>query len=227
MTPYYSENGIDIYHGDCREILPMFRQAVVISDPPYNVGYHYGEYSDMLPREEYESLLKMAFRPSSVILHYPVEIFTVARLLRRAPDRCVSWVYSANTPNQWRMLAWFGVRPDFSQVKQPYKNPSDKRVNKLIEKGSLGTNLYDWWRIEQVKNVSAEKSDHPCQVPLKVMEQAVAITPGELIVDPFLGSGSTLVAARKLGRRAVGIEMDEQYCEIAAARLSQGVLDLV
>ncbi len=226
MQPYYQDGTVTIYHGDCREVLPEFRKAVVISDPPYNVGYHYDGYKDRLPDEEYDNLLRSMFRPSSVILHYPRDIFRLARMLRREPDRCVSWVYHANTRYQWRMLAWFGVQPDFSRMKQPYKNTSDKRVMRLIAGGSEGCDLYDWWHVEQVKNVSDEKTEHPCQIPVKVMERAIGVTPADLIADPFMGSGTTLVAAKRLGRKAIGIELEEKYCEIAAKRLAQGALDL-
>lgn len=218
---YYADDAVTLYHGDCREIAPAFRRAVVISDPPYNVGYHYRGYSDRLSVEAYDELLLATFRPSSVLLHYPEAIFRVARLLRREPDKCVAWVYNAHTRNQWRMLAWFGMQPDFTLVKQPYRNPSDKRVAWHIANGSDGASLSDWWNIEQVKNVSAEKTEHPCQIPTTVMERAIGVTPCELILDPFAGSGTTLIAARRLGRKAVGIELDEEYCEVAAKRLRE------
>jgi DNA modification methylase len=226
MTPYYDDGAVQIYHGDCREILPRFRKAVVVSDPPYNVGYHYDGYKDSLPVEEYRELLRVCFRPSSVLLHYPMDVCAVSRLLRREPDRCVAWVYNANTRYQWRMIAWFGVEPDFSRVKQPYKNQSDRRVRDLMARGSTGTDLYDWWNIEQVKNVSNEKTEHPCQIPVKVMERTLMVTPADTVVDPFMGSGTTLVAAKRLGRKAIGIELNEAYCEVAAKRLAQGALDL-
>jgi DNA modification methylase len=226
VKPYYEDAACTIYCGDCREVLPEFRKAVVISDPPYNVGYHYEGYSDRLPQADYDELLSSTMRPSSVMLHYPADVFRLSRLIRREPDRCVAWVYHANTRYQWRLIAWFGVEPDFSRVKQPYKNQGDKRVRELMQRGSDGTDLYDWWHIEQVKNVSNEKTAHPCQIPVRVMERIVGVTPADLIADPFMGSGTTLVAAKRLGRKAIGIELEEKYCEIAAKRLAQGALDL-
>lgn len=86
--------------------------------------------------------------------------------------------------------------------------------------------MYDWWHIDQVKNVSDEKVGHPCQVPLELMARIIAVTPAEVIIDPFSGSGTTLRAAKNAGRKAIGFEMDESYCEMAATRLSQEVLGL-
>jgi DNA modification methylase len=224
LKPYYEHKGITIYHGDCREILPQFPKAIVVTDPPYNIGYHYDTYKDSLSEEQYRELIASTVRTPSVVIHYPEDMFGISSALNELPEKCVAWVYNANTPRQHRMIAWFGCEPDFSLVKQPYKNPTDKRIEALIQNGSAGTNLYDWWNVEQVKNVDEEKTQHPCQIPLEIMSKVLAITPDALIVDPFCGSGTTLRAAKDLGRKAIGIEIEEKYCEIAAKRLGQEVL---
>ena len=78
--------------------------------------------------------------------------------------------------------------------------------------------------INQVKNVSKQKTGHPCQMPLKVMENVIGVLPDDVtIIDPFCGSGTTLVAAKKLNRKYVGIEIDENYVAIAKERLSSDV----
>ena len=146
-------------------------------------------------------------------------------MLKAIPNEFVSWVYNAGTPKESRGIAWFGCNADFSKCGQEYKNKNDKRVKKRIEKGQL-RKLYDWWHIEQVKNVSKEKTKHPCQMPLAVMKRIIAITDADTILDPFMGSGTTLRAAKDLGRKSIGIEVEEKYCEIAARRLRQEVLSL-
>jgi DNA modification methylase len=223
VTPYYQDDLVTLYHGDGRQAADV--DGVVMTDPPYNVGYHYATYDDRLTDGEYLELLRLACRAPSVVIQYPEPMFRIASVLE-PPAKVVAWVYNANTPKQWRTIAWFGVTPDLSLVRQPYKNPTDRRVAALIAAGNEGPPVYDWWHIDQVKNVSDEKTGHPCQVPLDLMARIVAVTPSEVIVDPFAGSGTTLRAAKDAGRRAVGFEMDESYCEMAATRLSQEVLGL-
>jgi DNA modification methylase len=138
--------------------------------------------------------------------------------------QCVAWTYNAHTPRKWRLISWFGIAPDFSRIKQPYRNPDDRRIVVKTDNGSEGANLYDWWHEEQVKNVSLEKTAHPCQIPLAVMNKIVGITPAEIIVDPFCGSGTTLRAAKDAGLKSIGIECDEKYAEISAKRVQQDVL---
>lgn len=225
MRVYYSDDLTTLYHGDARELMPAL-DGTVVSDPPFNIGFKYRTYRDRLPEAEYRELLSGTLRSPSVVIHYPEGMFGVAAAIGQAPDKVVAWVYHSNTPRQWRSIAWFGCSPDLGAVRQPYKNPTDKRVAKLIAEGSEGAPLYDWWQDDIVKNVSAEKGAHPCQMPLDLMRRIVAVTPAATVIDPFAGSGTTLVAAKSLGRRSIGIEMDEAYCEQAARRLSQDVLGL-
>jgi DNA modification methylase len=225
MKPYYKDNYTTIYHGDCRDIMQNCRGGCVVSDPPYNVGYHYEGYSDDLDAEEYQELLRNVLYTPSVVIHYAEDICKLSWTLEEIPKKIVAWVYPSNTRRQWRSIAWFGIKPDFTLERQPYKNPTDKRIAERIANGQ-SARLYDWWEIDQIKNVGNEKTEHPCQIPLKVLDRILKITPAEFYVDPFMGSGTTLRAAKDLGRKAIGIEINERYCEIAAKRLSQEVLNL-
>lgn len=126
----------------------------------------------------------------------------------------------ATTQDNIVSLLFFGVHPNFDQVFQPYKNPNDKRIKKLIEGGKKGARLYDWWNINQVKNVSKEKTEHPCQMPIEVMKNIVGLLPKKcLIIDPFMGSGTTIAACKELGYDAIGIEIDPSYFRISKNRL--------
>lgn len=205
--------------GDSLEIMKDLPIGCVITDPPFNIGFSYETYNDALTDIAYQELLRLTCPPPCVIIHYPEDMFVVSAALAELPEKCAAWVYHANTARQWRMVGWFGCEPDFSKVKQPYRNPNDSRVRQLVANGSGGASSYDWWEIEQVKNICAEKTEHPCQMPLEVMLRVVGVTPEPLIIDPFCGSGTTLVAAKKLGRRWIGIDISEKYCEIARNRI--------
>jgi DNA modification methylase len=226
--PYYEHGGIVIYNADCREILPAVRRDgdIVISDPPFNIGYKYGTYKDNLPEGEYSDLVKSMLTPPSCIIHYPEDMFRIASWLSVFPTKCVAWVHNTNTPRHWRMAAWFGIEPDFSRVKQPYKNMNDKRIISLMERGGPGADLYDWWDDDIVRNISSEKTDHPCQMPISVLKKIIAVTEARRVIDPFMGSGTTVLAAKDLGVDVVGIEIEERYAEIAVKRLAQEILPL-
>lgn len=197
------------------------KKVIIVTDPPFNVSYHYNEYKDNMDEDDYYQFLDDVFHDYPfVVIHYPESIYKIAFQVGRFPERVCSWVYNSNTPRQHRDVAFFGIAPDFNKVKQPYKNPNDKRVARLIESGGGGARLYDWWNENQVKNVNKEKTAHPCQMPLKVMENIVGMLPEDaLIVDPFCGSGTTGVACKNLDREFIGIELNEDYCNIAIGRL--------
>ena len=212
--------------GDCRDIIQELGSelddAIFVSDPPFNIGYHYETYNDKLSQDEYSRLLAQIFGTRDhVMIHYPEALYRHAITLGRAPNRVVSWVYNANVPRQHRDIAFFGVVPDFRKIGQEYKNPNDKRVKKYIEQGKKAR-LYDYWQINLVKNVSGEKTDHPCQMPLEVMRRVVGILPeNRLIVDPFVGSGTTALACKMLNRDFIGIEIDPKYVAISEERLAK------
>lgn len=213
---------ITLYCGDCLErIKEIPEDAVVVSDPPFNIGYHYASYADNMKHDDYMAMLIIALRPPCVIIHYPEAICDIARAFNRSPDRIAQWVYPSNTARQHRSIAWFGCSPDFKLDSQPYKNPNDKRIKQRIADGKT-CRVYDWWEVNQVKNVGAEKTGHPCQMPLPVMERIVRITPSETVADPFMGSGTTGVACVNTGRNFIGIERDPEYFSIAQRRLGIG-----
>jgi len=195
--------------------------GLIITDPPYNQNYHYHNYKDKLKIDEYIDLLSMIPKPC-VIIHYPEETINLLPLAMKSKcEEIVTWVYNSNTGKQSRLISWWGCKPDFRKVTQPYKNPNDKRIKKLIERGKTGSKIYDWWEINQVKNVSKEKTIHPCQIPEEVIRRIILTTAkeNELIIDPFSGSGTTLKVAKNLGFEYLGFEIDKQYIEIIKNRL--------
>lgn len=215
---------IKLYNDDCLNILdklPKDKNIIIVTDPPFNIGYHYNEYKDRMNESDYYKWLKDIFRHPFVCIHYPESLYRLALEINKIPQKVVSWVYNSNTAKQHRDIAFFDVKPNFNQVKQPYKNPNDKRIQQRIASGKGGARLYDWWNVNQVKNVSKEKTDHPCQMPLKVMENIVGILPRDnlLVVDCFKGSGTTGLACLKYDIDFIGIEQDKHYFEIAKERI--------
>lgn len=216
-----------IYNEDFRGFMQHFDASVyVISDPPYNQKYHYNEYSDDMDIDAYGELMQQAFGDTkSVIVHYPEPTLNVLAKVLENCQESVAWVYNSNTAKQHRLVTWWNCKPDFKRVGQPYKNPTDKRIAKRIAEGKQAK-LYDWWNINQVKNVSKKDNPHPCPIPLELAEKIILTTTaeGDTIIDPFAGSGTVLVAAKKHGRNYVGFEISKEYCDIAEQRLKQEVL---
>jgi site-specific DNA-methyltransferase (adenine-specific) len=220
----------EIIEGDMRSILAGMdpddagEVDLVLTDPPYNIGFGgYDSHNDNMPDEEYiEMLAELQRFRRVVVIHYPEEMMRLVLPALGNPDHVGTWCYSSNLPRRFRLIAYFGLTPDYTRLQQPYKNPSDARVRQLIAEGHKGSALYEWWDdIQLVKNVSSEKTEHPCPVPVRLMERIILLTtnPGDVVLDPFVGSGTTAVAAKRNGRRFVGIEVSAHYALLARQRL--------
>ena len=208
-----------LYLGDCMDILPTLPKVdAVITDPPYGIGFKYdGEYVDV-GGEPYIEFMSSFNHIPSCILQYPEEMISLIVPAFGNPNKIITWCYNSNTARQHRQVGFFGLKPDLTKLKFPAKNLGDARVNALVSS-------YDWWSdIQQVKNVSKEKTEHPCQAPLELYRRIITVLPdAKNILDPFLGSGTTGVAAIQLGRKFIGIEREERYFQIACERISNAV----
>ena len=221
----YNENSLDIFH----KIINKYynKNIIIVTDPPFNINYKYNTYTDKMNENDYYLMLAFFLRDfPSVVIHYPEQLYKVSHQISKFPRKVISWVYNSNTGKQHRDIAFFDIEPNMSKVRQPYKNPNDKRIKERIARGCKGAKLYDWWEINQVKNVSKEKTEHPCQMPLEVMKRIIGILPDDcLILDPFMGSGTTGVAVldmnkqQSVNRQFIGIELDDKYFSIAKKRI--------
>jgi len=205
-----------LIHGDCREVLPTLgRFDAVITDPPYGIGFKYdGEYEDFGDRPYMDLISSLRAYPVA-LLQYPEEMMRLVVPVMGAPDEVLAWVYPSNIRRQFRLWGLWGLKADFSQVKQPARNPEAEKVKALM------VDSYDWWEQPQVKNVSAEKTAHPCQIPVTSVERVLRLTNVCHAVDPFMGSGTTGVACVQLGRKFTGIERERKYFDIAYERISR------
>ena len=210
MKPYYQHQGITIYHGDCREILPTLEKVdLVLTDPPYGIGEEYKSFDDTKEnlKELIDDFFPLVKEKSKRILLTPGN---GNQWLYPVPDWTLCWFISAGTGRSaWGFSCW---QPVLAYGKDPY-----------LEK-CLGARPDALSRTETAENWLG----HPCSKPLNVwkwfLERGSAVTT-DIILDPFMGSGTTLRAAKDLNRQAIGIELEEKYCEIAAKRLSQEVFD--
>jgi DNA modification methylase len=207
MKPYYERDGIAIYHGDCREILPTLGPVdIVIADPPYNVGL---DYSDGDNRADYPEWTREWFSlcPRPLVVT-PGTVNLAMWLAMEQPRWICPWV----KPNQCSASALNGFN-----VWEPVLVYGKHRK-------PVGQDVW----ITKIMTNQRDTGDHPCPKDLRswrVLVEAFTL-PGDLILDPFVGSGTTLRAAKDLGRRAIGIDIEERYCENAAKRLAQAVLPL-
>jgi DNA modification methylase len=217
IKPYYEENGITIYHGDCRDILPIIKADVMIADPPYGLGFNYDGYSDT--RENLKKLISSSIAPIIPCLKRTCILPGITQVFLYPEPQ---WIASI----QWNTTGSFG-KYGYSQWMPILLYGDD-----LNGFGSVnGVTKTDCLNISGGGGVGFmrgnEKKDHPCPKPENVMRKVLTrfTLPNEIIVDPCGGSGTTAKAAKETGRRCILIEQSEKYCEIAVKRLAQGVLD--
>lgn len=214
---------IKLILGDClEEIRKIPPVDLCLADPPYNQGCRYSGYADNLDEQAYRDMLYGVFAGrKSCIIHYPEQTIEILATLNIGKlGEVVSWIYPSNTQKQSRLITWWGCRPDFRKIRQDYQNPTDKRIAKRIAEGKKARS-YDWWLVNQVKNVGKKDNPHPCPVPVEIMRRIILSTtnPGDTILDPFMGSGTTGVACKELGRNFIGIEISQIYFEVARRRI--------
>ncbi len=218
MTPYYEHAGITIYHGDCREILPALPKCdLLLTDPPYGIGASRNMHKESnrvvghgrrrVAKREYELSAWDDAPPGDDLLNFAREmtawqIIFGGNFFTLPPSSC------------WLVWNKMNGDNDFADCELAWTNLK-KAVRKI-----------DWLWSGFAREHNEERFAHPTQKPLGVMRWCISQAPIECatVLDPFMGSGTTLVAAKNLGRKAIGIELEEKYCEIAAKRLSQEVL---
>ncbi len=212
MTPYYEHAGITIYHGDCREILPgLTGVGAVVTDPPYGIGYESGR-DGSLPRT-IQGDADTSLRDWMLGLYdedFPIVAFATWRCVPpRRPRGCLVWHKNLNSMGDLA-FPWGG---DFELAWVFGHGWAGHRGSAVLR----GRTVVTW-------NSGAAKRLHPHEKPVDLLAQILEKAPPGTILDPFMGSGSTIRAAKDLGRRAIGIEIEERYAEIAAKRLAQEVL---
>lgn len=201
VKPYYEEPGITIYHGDCREMLPQLDAVdAIITDPPYGVEV---DWWDVAPNMEFLNLCNQICN-GLLVMFGGASIRSISEFIKLKPQRMIIWAPSFTLSH----LCSNGMAWRFHPIWCWNLPPKQETVkwDLLTDNTECGNPWY-----------------HPCTKPLSLMTKLCGMTDG-VILDPFMGSGTTLRAAKDLGRKAIGIEIEEKYCEIAVERLRQETL---
>jgi site-specific DNA-methyltransferase (adenine-specific) len=213
MTPYYQDDLVTIYHGDCREWMP--EADVIVTDPPYGIGWSRGINNA---------------RRSKAHIGIVNDEDTSARDAVLATFRGPAIVFGsfyAPFPSGVRQVLVWHKPADSGLVGSITGYRRDAEPIFLV--GPWPVRTVEWSSVLRTtagQAFTAAETGHPHTKPVALMEWLVSRTTG-IILDPFMGSGTTLVAAKSLGRKSIGIEIEERYCEIAAQRCSQEVLGLL
>lgn len=226
MKPYYSEAGIEIYNCDCVDF-EVGKYDLLLTDPPYGIGEAAGKNKSRVKNTGFKSSPKGSNRVVAASdfgdLSWddePIEL----ELLNKFISRCTSSIvfggnyYYMPPSSCWLVWDKDNGASDFADCELAWTN-----LKKAVRK-------FRWrWNgmLQEHAGRHKEKRTHPTQKPLALMKWCIAQAPVDcqIIIDPFMGSGTTLRAAKDEGKKCIGIEREEQYCEMAAKRLSQSVLD--
>lgn len=222
VTPYYEDDYCTIYHGDAFELAPLLAAQVdaVVTDPPYGVGLEYGEAVDDSPElvDRIASELVPALTAACPVVLVTPGIRNVYRYPE--PRHIGAWVHAPGGNGSSGPWGFNGWQPILFYGKCPYLSAGKGRRPDLLVHNMAG---FLHARLERAAG------GHPCPKPDSISKWLIVrATPeeGMTVLDPFMGSGSFLAAAKYSGRKAIGIEIEERYCEIAARRLAQEVLPL-
>ena len=235
--------------GDCLKIMKKMDDEsvdLVITDPPFNIGKRYGgvykdnkkfgEYIKWCKRWLTECTRLLNDNGSLYLFNYPENNAFLLPFLKENMvfKRWMTWHYPTNTghskTNYTRsqhsiIFCTKTKNHTFNRdpIAMPYKNPTDKRIQERIRNGSKGRMPYDVFEFNLVKNVSKDKTPHPCQIPVPLLKIFIKASSnrGDLVMDPFGGSFSTCAAAKELDRDSIGIDINPDYVKIGENRLSQ------
>jgi DNA modification methylase len=200
MKAYYKRGGITIYHADCLKFIDWTAADVMVSDPPYGMSYRSGWSRSTVAGDKHTRA-----RDGALALwgEKPALVFGRWNIPKPIGTRT--------------LLTWDkGDWPGMGDLSMPW-GPSTEEIY-VLGRGFIGKRSGS---IVRCPRLSAARSEHPTEKPYDLWAQLIAKCPDGALVDPFMGVGGMLLAAHDAGRRAIGIEIDERYCEIAADRLDQ------
>ena len=218
MKPYYEDGDVTLYLGDCREVDAWLAADILVTDPPYGIGWK-RSLNEARGSKAHAGIANDAdtiARDAALALAAPMAGVVFGSFLAPYPA-AVKQVLVWHKPADAGVVgSTTGFRRDAEAVFLTGPWP----VLRVARSSVLRTNA----RMVGGQNSPAGRTGHPHSKPLDLMEQLLMAAPPGVVADPFAGSGATLLAARAQGRRSIGVEIDERYCELIASRLAQGDL---
>ncbi len=243
----------DIIHGDCLDVLreiPTNSIDVTFADPPFNLNKKYGDYRDRQDFHDYlqwckkwlQEMVRITKTSGSIFVHnIPKWLTYYATFLNDIADfrHWISWDAPSSPmgkslqPSHYGLLYYAKDRRlnKFHELRYPHKRcrkcdylskDYGGKKSKLHPFGPLVSDV--WSDIHRIRH-NKRRDPHPCQLPIHLLERIILMSSdaGDTILDPFIGTGTTAIAAARLGRRAIGIDIDSQYIDITRAKLSTGI----
>ena len=208
MEPYYERDGITIYHGDCREIMPELPEVdLLLTDPPYGMDF----------QSNHRIVKHDKIAGDGELPLESIRAFIAAA--RFAAYVFCRWDNLQEMPKPKSVLAWVKNNHSMGDLLHEHGRKWEACCFYPGSDHEFVRRIPDVIFADRTGNVM-----HPTEKPVDLMRQIIAANVGECVLDPFMGSGTTLLAAKLECRKAIGIELEERYCEIAAKRLAQGVL---
>ena len=219
MSIYYQDESVTLYHGDCREHTQWLDADVLVTDPPYGMGYESrtGESIVNDATTDVREAALSAWGTRAALL------FGTWKVERPAGTKQLL-IWDKSEGNGTGALLWSPWGMSHEEIYVLGEWPPVVPGGRWREGGQPAREP-GVLRVANYNTQSAIRPDHPTPKPIALMERLLRRCPPGVIADPFAGSGSTLVAARNLGRSAIGVEMEEKYCEVIAKRLDQYALD--
>ena len=208
MKSYYEADGITIYHGDCREVLPRVAWDLAVCDPQYGMEYRSN---------------RRVVRLAPIVGDDAYPLAVLRDLISRSPRgvyACCRWENLREMPSPTSVIVWVKNNWTAGDLEHSHGRQWEAVCFYPGNEHKFIARTPDVFSARRVL-----PTIHPTEKPTALMERLIGSNVADTICDPFMGTGTTLVAAKNLGRRAIGIEIEERYCEIAAKRLAQGVLD--
>jgi site-specific DNA-methyltransferase (adenine-specific) len=245
IKPYYEEPGITIYCGDCMEIIPKLEKVdMIFTDPPYGHNNNNGDLIHNREKALGKSIISCESRPiandgpeANVLVKW---LFDSCKNILKPEGCCCCCCGGGGGPDPQfaRWSLWMDKAMNFKQMIVWDKGPMGmgwhyRRSYETVLVGYVGDKCKWYDETNKIENIIRyipkiipRIEDHPTPKPVELVKFFINLHTlhGETVLDPFMGSGTTLLAAKDLGRKAIGIEIEEKYCEIAVKRLMQEVL---